>query len=55
MKMYVGGEWVSRTKAVEVLNPFDGSVIDTVPHANLEDVALSIASAVRGAAARYEA
>jgi glyceraldehyde-3-phosphate dehydrogenase (NADP+) len=51
MKMYVGSEWVSRDKVVEVVNPFDGKVIDTVPHAGLEDVAIAIASAGRGAAA----
>lgn len=51
MKMYVGGEWVTRDKVVEVVNPFDGRAIDTVPHAGVEDVALAVASAVRGAAA----
>jgi glyceraldehyde-3-phosphate dehydrogenase (NADP+) len=51
MKMYVGGEWVARDRVVEVVNPFDGSVIDSVPHAGIEDVAHAIASATRGAAA----
>lgn len=51
MKMYVGGEWVARSKTVEVTNPFDGSVVDTVPHANIEDVALAVETARRGARA----
>ena len=50
MKMYLGGEWVDRDDRSDVLNPFDGSVIDTVPRAGLADVEKAIASAVRGAA-----
>ena len=36
---------------MDVQNPFDGSVIDTVPRASVEDVDAAVASAVRGAAA----
>ena len=49
MRMYIGGEWVDRDDKVEVLNPYDGSVIDTVPSAGIEDVDLAVASAERGA------
>ena len=49
MRMYIGGEWVDRYERVEVLNPYDGSVIDTVPSAGVEDVDLAVASAERGA------
>ena len=31
MKMYINGEWVDREAKIPVLNPFDQSVIDTVP------------------------
>ena len=31
MKMYINGEWVDRDEKMAVLNPFDQSVIDTVP------------------------
>ena len=51
MKMYLGGEWVDRDEKSEVTNPYDNSVIDTVPKAGIEDVDASIASAVRGAEA----
>ena len=51
MKMFIGGEWVDRGERAEVVNPYDGSVIDTVPRASVEDVDTAIASAVRGAAA----
>ena len=49
MRMYVGGEWVDRDEKMTVLNPYDGSVIDTVPSAGIEDVDLAVASAQRGA------
>src|SRR3990170_3509520 len=49
MKMYLAGEWVDRPKKMEVTNPYDGSVIDTVPVADGNDVDTGLASAVRGA------
>ncbi|PKB78255.1 MAG: aldehyde dehydrogenase [SAR202 cluster bacterium Io17-Chloro-G9] len=51
MKMYLGGKWVDKAETMPVLNPFDQSVIDTVPKANASDVDLAITSAVRGAEA----
>ena len=50
MKMYIGGAWMDRPRSVPVINPFDGSQVDTVPRANAEDVDAAVASAVRGAA-----
>ena len=49
MKMLLGGNWVDRADKIEVLNPFDGSVVDTVPHSSLADVEEALAAAVRGA------
>ena len=49
MKMYLAGEWVDRDEKINVLNPFNGQVFDTVPSAGIEDVVDAIASAVRGA------
>ena len=49
MKMYINGEWMDRADTMPVLNPFDQSIIDTVPRATVADVDLAIASAVRGA------
>ena len=51
MKMYIGGEWVDRDEKINVLNPYDGSVIDTVPSASLNDLETALATAVRGAEA----
>ena len=50
MRMYIGGEWVDKDDKMSVVNPYDGSVIDTVPSADRKDVDAAVASAVRGAA-----
>ncbi|MBT4609089.1 MAG: aldehyde dehydrogenase family protein, partial [Gemmatimonadetes bacterium] len=50
MKMFIGGEWTDRDDKLDVLNPFDGSVVDTVPKATPEDVARAVATAEQGAA-----
>ena len=49
MKMYLGGEWVGRDDKMPVINPYDNSVIDTVPKAGIEDIDAAVAGAVRGA------
>lgn len=51
MKMYIGGNWVDRDDKISVINPFDNSIIDTVPRGTVEDVRIAIASAERGATA----
>jgi acyl-CoA reductase-like NAD-dependent aldehyde dehydrogenase len=50
MKMYINGNWVDRAETMPVRNPFDQSVIDTVPRGTAADVDEAISSAVRGAA-----
>ena len=49
MRMYVAGEWLSKPQAIPVENPFDRSVVDTVPRADRGDVERALQSAVRGA------
>ncbi len=51
MKMHIAGEWVDALERMEVINPFDGSVVDTVPRAGTAEAERALASAVRGAAA----
>ena len=51
MKMYVGTEWVDKRTVIPVLNPYDGSQVDTVPKADADDVERALATAVRGARA----
>jgi len=45
MKMLLGHEWVDRSDTIDVCDPFDNSVIDTVPSANAEDVQTALATA----------
>ncbi|MCC7086956.1 MAG: aldehyde dehydrogenase family protein [Pirellulales bacterium] len=49
MKMFVAGRWLDKSAKIEVRNPFDGSIIDTVPEADGSDVEAALASAVEGA------
>jgi acyl-CoA reductase-like NAD-dependent aldehyde dehydrogenase len=51
MKMYLGGAWTDGSTQTAVRNPFDGSVVDTVPIATPAEIETALASAVRGARA----
>lgn len=49
MKIFLAGEWADRPKKIEVRNPYDNSVIDTVPRAESADIDRALAFAERGA------
>jgi acyl-CoA reductase-like NAD-dependent aldehyde dehydrogenase len=49
MRMYVAGQWIDKADTIPVENPYDRSVIDTVPRADRGDVERALESAVRGA------
>jgi glyceraldehyde-3-phosphate dehydrogenase (NADP+) len=49
MKMLIGGKAAGAGPEIEVLNPFDGSVIDTVPAATPAEVDEALDVAVKGA------
>jgi len=49
MKMFFLGKWVEKSETIEVKNPYDGSVVDTVPKGDAGDVDAAIAGAVEGA------
>jgi glyceraldehyde-3-phosphate dehydrogenase (NADP+) len=49
MKMYIAGEWIDTEEKIEVLNPYNGEVVDTVPNAAPQEVEKALASAARGA------
>jgi acyl-CoA reductase-like NAD-dependent aldehyde dehydrogenase len=51
MRMYVAGEWIDKPQKITVHNPYDNSVIDTVPRADRSDVERALQSAERGAKA----
>ena len=48
MKMYLGGGWIDKDDKIPVINPYDNSVVDTVPRAGLDDVEAALASAGSG-------
>ena len=45
MKLYIRGPWVDRDQKLEIRHPFDGSLVDTVPVANAEDIESALAGA----------
>ena len=49
MKIFLAGNWVDKAKRLEVKNPFNSSVIDTVPKADASDLEKALAFAERGA------
>jgi glyceraldehyde-3-phosphate dehydrogenase (NADP+) len=49
MRIFYGGEWRDTAKKIEVRHPFDGSLVDTVPHAGAAEVEAALAAAVQGA------
>jgi len=49
MEMLLAGEWVDRPNKIEVRDPFDDAVLDTVPAATVEDVETALSAAVGGA------
>jgi acyl-CoA reductase-like NAD-dependent aldehyde dehydrogenase len=51
MKMYVAGQWIDKPQKIEVRNPYDNGVIDTVPRAERGDIERALQSAERGARA----
>ena len=38
MQMFFAGQWQDRADQIKVTNPFDGTVIDTVPRGSTADV-----------------
>ena len=45
-RMLVGGAWIARDEVIEVRNPFDRRLVDTVPRGTPADIASAIAAAV---------
>ncbi len=46
--MLIDGQWVAKAETIDVINPFDGTVIDTVPAGTTTDVKAAIETAVEG-------
>lgn len=49
MKMYVGGDWIDSPEFANVVSPYSGDVIETVPQATSAQVELALTTAVEGA------
>jgi glyceraldehyde-3-phosphate dehydrogenase (NADP+) len=49
MQMFLAGQWSDAADCIEVKNPFDGSLVDTVPKATPDDVARAVGTLVDGA------
>jgi acyl-CoA reductase-like NAD-dependent aldehyde dehydrogenase len=49
MRMFLAGKWIDKVDHIEVRNPYDDTVIDTVPKADADDVDRALAGAVEGA------
>lgn len=47
MRMLLDGEWADRDETIDVLDPFDGSRIDTVPRGTEADVETALGAAER--------
>ena len=48
MKMFIAGQWTDKEDKINVYDPFDNSIIDTVPRGTKEDLENAISSAVKG-------
>ncbi len=48
MKMIIGGKWVDKEDKIDVVNPYDGKIIDTVPRGSVEDMNHAITIAQKG-------
>ena len=48
MKMFLAESWQDRSEKIEVLNPYDGRTVDTVPRASLSDVDTALKAASQG-------
>ena len=48
MKMLIAGKWVEGKETIEVRDPFDNSVIDTVPNGTAADIDAAITAAEEG-------
>jgi len=48
MKMLIGGKWITKKETINVIDPFDNSLIDVVPKGTEKDALLAIESAKRG-------
>jgi glyceraldehyde-3-phosphate dehydrogenase (NADP+) len=49
MKMLLAGSWEDRSNTIDVCDPYDNSIIDTVPSATVDDVEIALSAAAAAA------
>ncbi|QDU47189.1 Succinate-semialdehyde dehydrogenase [NADP(+)] GabD [Symmachiella dynata] len=49
MQMFFSGQWQDKSDTIDVVNPFNGEVIDTVPRGTAADVDAALATLAEGA------
>jgi len=49
MKMFCAGQWQDTNQTINVTNPFDQTVVDTVPQGTQEDIAKAVTTLEQGA------
>jgi glyceraldehyde-3-phosphate dehydrogenase (NADP+) len=48
-RMLIDGQWIARDEVIEVRNPYDGRLVDTVPRGRPADIDAAITAAARAA------
>ncbi len=48
MEMLIAGKWIDKEEKIEVRNPYDNSLVDTVPSGDSDDIDRAISAAVEG-------
>ncbi len=48
MQMLIAGKWIDKPEKIDVRNPYDNSLIDTVPRGTKQDIKAAIDAAVTG-------
>ncbi|MCK4856804.1 MAG: aldehyde dehydrogenase family protein [candidate division Zixibacteria bacterium] len=48
MKMLLDGRWVDRDKTIDVNDPYDNSLVDTIPAGSKQDVEVALSATVKG-------
>ncbi len=48
MEMLIAGKWIDKKEKIEVRNPYDGALLDTVPSGTAADVDAAVTAAERG-------
>ena len=54
-RMLIDGAWIGRDETIDVANPFDGRLVDTVPRGHADDISAAVTAAARAAGQAWPA